>query len=63
MPGRPAAATAAADGNIHRPGPAGTAIAATQQQQQGVIYGLLRPLFVRLTHLGHVPHLLTHQYR
>lgn len=34
-----------------------------QQQQRPVVYGLLRPLFVRLTHLGHVPHLLTHQYR
>lgn len=64
MPGRPAAAAAAATagGNSHMPGPSlGTAIAA--QQQQSAIYGLLRPLFVRLTHLGHVPHLLTHQYR
>jgi hypothetical protein len=35
-----------------------------QRQQPGsVAYGLLRPLFVRLTHLGHEPHLLTHQYR
>jgi superfamily I DNA and/or RNA helicase len=30
-------------------------------QQQ--LYGLLRPLYVRLTQLGHQPHLLTHQYR
>lgn len=34
-----------------------------RQQQQGLLYGLLRPLFVRLTHLGHKEHLLTHQYR
>jgi hypothetical protein len=33
------------------------------QQQGGRVYGLLRPLFVRLTQLGHEPHLLTHQYR
>jgi hypothetical protein len=34
-----------------------------QQQQGGVVHGLLRPLFVRLKDLGHVPHLLSHQYR
>jgi hypothetical protein len=49
------AATAVAGGSSSRP--------VQQQQQQGLVYGLLRPLFVRLTHLGHKEHLLTHQYR
>jgi hypothetical protein len=53
-----AAAAAAAGGAINsRP------VQQQQQQQHGVVYGLLRPLFVRLTHLGHKEHLLTHQYR
>jgi hypothetical protein len=39
------------------------AAAAAAGAAAAVRYGLLRPLFVRLTHLGHVPHLLTHQYR